>query len=175
MYTDETEAELNKEDDPFKKVAVSGMTTPAEMEKTVNALVMYSSETDDTGECLSPLPDDQDTSLGSERGSDGGERQEGVDLLSPSSPAAREEESVSTGSGGHPAELLPDLISSPVTGALPDVQVNHSPSLPPDITPSGTLPPDLAAESRPLDLLNPEGGMPSSESPLDLTDGLLDA
>ncbi|XP_003385088.1 PREDICTED: protein phosphatase 1 regulatory subunit 37-like isoform X2 [Amphimedon queenslandica] len=176
VYTDETEAELNKEDDPFKKVAVSGMTTPAEMEKTVNALVIYSSETDDRGECLSPLPDDQDTSLEGRRGSDGGETQEGVDLLGPSSPAAREEEeSTSSGSGGHPAELLPDLISSPVAGALPDVQVNHSPSLPPDITPSGTLPPDLAAESRPLDLLNPEGGMPSSDSPLDLTDGLLDA
>lgn len=165
VYTDETEAELNKEDDPFKKVAVSGMTTAAEMEKTVNALVIYSSEHDDTGDCLSPLPD-EDPSI--ERRGEGGE---GTESSSPLSPSTGEEgdDPLSADSS---SELLPDLVHSPAPSGPGEVQANHSPpSLPPDM---GSLPPDLAAESEyPLDLLDPESGMlPSSGSPLDLTEGL---
>lgn len=169
VYTDETEAAMNKEDDPFKTVVMNtDEATPAEMEKTVNALVLYSSEHDDSNECLSPIPSDADTCpLPEETNESGGE---GLDLLGGPPP--------STVSGSQ--ELLPDIIgTTSVQGPLPDVQqANHT--NPPDITPpSGTLPPDLAATvvpHQPLDLLNPEGNSPTAQnnSPLDLTKGILD-
>lgn len=174
VYTDETEAAMNQEDDPFKKVAMSTVSSPAEMEKTANALVLYSSEHDDSNECLSPLPGEESYSIAysDQEREDSSLQQEGLDLLNASSSGTV------TQPGGS-QELLPDIIgTSSVHGTLPDVQVNHS-SLPPDIAPSGTLPPDLAAaiSQQPLDLLNPEGSNSNASqnrSPLDLTEGILD-
>lgn len=198
VYTEETEAAMNKED-PFKIVPVMDKeSTPAEIEKTVNALVMYSSEGDDSNDCSSPLPGEENSlnleyvrsSRNSIPVSPPGQR-EGVDLdlLSPSYSSASETGMTPGGvsdrglSGSQ--ELLPDVISDPLSGMnsdgpLPDVQQqrnrsNHTHSLPPDIAPHGTLPPDLAAVSQhPLDLLNPEGSgsWPEQRGPLDLTEGI---
>lgn len=161
VYTEETEAAMNKVDDPFTNVVITdSVATPAEMEKTVNALVIYSSEHSEHSDCTSPLPEDEGASCSHKFI---GEKE--LDLLTPSQQSI--DSSVSQ-------ELLPDILTSPnsLSDELSELSVANHSTLPPDIAPPhGTLPPDLAAVT-PLDLLNTDFGTSSltnNSSPLDLT------
>ena len=184
VYTEETEAEMMKED-PFKKAPVMDkdhVSSNYEIEETVNALLVYSS--DSGQDCpSSPLPEDEEGNssiAGSVSRQDpptlsGGSEEQTMDLLT--SPTDIGNGNALTDAPllpGPSQELLPDVIGGSPGGnqqteGVTPPSSNHV--LPPDVTPPhGTLPPDLAAESQhPVDLLNPDriGG----RDPLDLTEG----
>ena len=158
VYTEETEAAMNSEDDPFMTVVTdSSIATPAEMEKTVNALVIYSSEHE---ECpASPLADEDNCQTDEYQF----RRENELDLLTTNTAT----------SNSSSQEILPDILTTPNTAATStDDTSTVSSRPPPDIAPTyGTLPPDLAAVS-PLDLLNPTDNAVSNtaaSNPLDLT------
>ena len=175
VYNEETAAAMMKED-PFKRAPVmdKGSATPAEMEKTVDALIVYETES----ECHSPREScsspDGSLSPVSPRPGEGME----LDLLT-----ARGSGEGSSGSSrqlplGSTVEQLPDIVDilssstnqplAPAAARGSQLTANTSP---PDIAAqSHGLPPDLRAESRtPLDLLSPEGG--GDALLVDLTEG----
>ena len=177
VYNEETAAAMMKED-PFKRAPVmdKGSATPAEMEKTVDALIVYETE-GGSNECLSPREScsspDGSLSPVSPRPGEGME----LDLLT----AGASGEGSSGSSHQQPlsstVEQLPDIvdISSSANQPLAPAAVRASQlttnNSPPDIAAqSRDLPPDLGAESRtPLDLLSPEGG--GDALLVDLTEG----
>ena len=177
VYTEETEAAMSKED-PFQNAPVMDKisATSAEMEKTADALVVYASEGEDRNDCTSPLPDEEsprllviETETQSESFT--------FDLLGPNSTSTSSSTSnttmtASTSTDRGSQELLPDLIGLSTESNSSDMLVNISDNVqPPDITPHGTLPPDLAVDSQhPVDLLNSDcGGLVGS---MDLTEGM---
>lgn len=164
VYTDESTKALMMSEDPFKKAPVMdnpSVATAVEMEKTVDALMMYESESQ--GQCLSPLeapnsPDFIDRTNMSPDVQSPKLQPDGVDLLSAGSEA---------GAGSHtqrpPPELLPDLVDVSSKSSAPTLQpvlVPHSSllphnNLPPDIATQPHPAPDLGAGNKlPLDLLN---------------------
>lgn len=188
VYTEETEAAMMKED-PFQKAPVmdNETVTPSEMEKTANALVMYSSEGDD--ECFSPSPEDDLDFPGSEQNLFLNEvvnptgQTDNLDLItSPAGSSNTSSVDIERRGLNNSQELLPDVVGiSPSNTSEQNEErtlniipppSNHIPhSLPPDVTPHGTLPPDLAVESQhTIDLLNPEGEV--RDGPMDLTEGI---
>ncbi len=165
VYTDEEEAEMMKDEDPFKKapVMVKDHTSKFEMEETVNALLVYSSESSEDNP--SPLPeDDEEDQCNASSSADQSNitapslptTNDPVDLLS--SPINASESPLVPDPS---QELLPDLI-----GLAPGIQqAGNIHTLPPDVTPSqGAVPPDLAA----VDLLNSDD-LGGAGNPLDLT------
>ena len=178
VYNEETAAAMMKED-PFKTrapVMDKESATPAEMEKTVDALIVYESEGGSTDcsspreSCSSPDGSLSPVSPTPEKGLD-------LDLLT-----ARSEGSSGNNQQlpvGSSVEHLPDIVdvssSSPIIPLMPTTvhasQVSNVLVSPPDIAAqSHDLPPDLRAESHtPLDLLNPEGG--GDALLVDLTEG----
>ena len=188
VYTEETEAEMMKEDDPFKKAPVldkDSMGSAYEIEETANALVAYTSESIQE-DCTSPLPEDEENELSglSNQGpSPSGGQENLVDLLtSPNDNPVGDNTPVLSPGHTESLELLPDVIGgfsgqSDTEAPNPSNHIKPPPShsLPPDVAPHGTLPPDLAADSQhPVDLLNPaDSNISGSEGEelLDLTDG----
>lgn len=181
VYNEDTEAEMMKED-PFQNKApvVDKDHVPStyEIEESVNALLVYSSDSDST----SPLPEDEDTSL---TGS--------IKTTTEATPTSATPPST-TSTAPHAThtdpldlltssndmntltdvplvpdstqDLLPDLIGTTPTQQVDPSPLNHV--LPPDVTPQ-VIPPDLAAESQqPIDLLNSDSGRS-----LDLTEGII--
>lgn len=162
-------------EDPFKRAPVmdKGSATPAEMEKTVDALIVYETES----ECHSPRE-----SCSSPDGSlspvppQPGEGME-LDLLTAGGSGEGSSGSSHQQPLGSTVEQLPDIvdISSSTNQPLAPAAVRGSQftanTSPPDIAAqSHDLPPDLRAESRtPLDLLSPEGG--GDALLVDLTEG----
>ena len=164
VYTDEEEAEMMKED-PFKKAPVMDKdhSSTFEMEETVNALLVYSSESSEDNP--SPIPEEEE---GDQCNTSSSTDQSNI--TAPSPPTTNDPMDLLSSpmnAGESPLvpdpsqELLPDLI-----GLAPGIQqAGNNHTLPPDVTPSqGAVPPDLAA----VDLLNSDdiGG---AGNPLDLT------
>ena len=171
VYTEETEAEMMKEDDPFKRVPVVDKDKSTyEIEETVNALLVYSSESS-SKDCQSPLPEDEDNDLSNASSQNPSFPSGPVDLLTSDTTSSDTvtDPPLIPGLGTSSQELLPDVIGGSSSGSQP-TEVTSSNHIPPDVTPHGNLPPDLAAESQhPVDLLNSNNG--GRQDPLDLTEG----
>lgn len=188
MYTEETEAEMMKED-PFKKAPVvdkDHVPSTYEIEESVNALLVYSIDKD--GEGSSPLPEDEGNSL---RVSDEATpplgdatptTNEPLDLLTSPSDSGMVNTIIdtpllpttATTTPSSSQDLLPDLIglnpSNNSTQTTSDSSSLNHVQRPPDVTPHVLLPLDLPVDQQPiaLDLLNSDSGRG-----LDLTEGTL--
>ncbi len=171
VYTEETEAQMMKEDDPFKKVQPvvdkDHASSTYEIEETVNALLVYSSDSNSH----SPLQEDEDNDLSSlsSQNLPTGDSSVPVDLLSSptdNSNTVTDVPLIPTTS----QELLPDVIGTSSSGSQSTEVTSSSDHVPPDVAPHGNLPPDLAAESQhPVDLLNSNDR--GRQDPMDLTEG----
>ena len=177
VYTEETAAAMMKEEDPFKKAPVMNKesATPAEMEKTVDALIVYESgaRVGSRDGCLSPNGMSPPLSPISPISGEGME----LDLLTDGSSGSHRQQP-----SGSTVEQLPDIVD--VSSSTPDPPPSrnirppqplgsHAP--PPDIAAqSHDLPPDLSAGTHAsLDLLNSDGSGESGQRQLvDLTEGV---
>lgn len=168
---------MSKED-PFQNAPVMDnvSATSAEMEKTADALVVYASEGEDRNDCSSPPPSEESPRLSATE-TEAQSESFTFDLLGPNSTSTSTSTSsttmtASTSTDRGSQELLPDLIGLSAESNSSDILIDISDSVqPPDITPHGTLPPDLAVDShQPVDLLNSEGG--GLVGSMDLTEGM---